>query len=132
MPSSSSRFDPGLSAAKISGCGRYARVASPGLSVRSSRNAEPAASVTGPVGERADAKLRPLQVGQHADRATDLALDVADLLQPFAVLLVRAVAEIQAKHVDAGEEQRADHVLGRAGRAQRGDDLCVAMSAHVK
>src|SRR5438477_5267074 len=82
------------------------------------------------LGEGADAKLRPLHVGQHADRATHIALDIADLLQPLAVLLVRAVTEIEAEYIDPSDEQRADHVFGRAAGAQRGHDLCIAMSAH--
>jgi galactarate dehydratase len=82
------------------------------------------------VGERSDAQLRALHVGQHADRTPDALLDGADLLQPLAVLLVRAVAEIEPEHVDAGEKQRTDHGLARARRAERRDDLGIAVSAH--
>ena len=71
-----------------------------------------------------------MHVGQHADRATHIALDVANLLQAFMVLLVCAVTEIQAKHVNASEEQRPYHSFARAGRTQRGHDLRIAMSAH--
>jgi hypothetical protein len=45
------------------------------------------------------------------------------------VLLVRAVAEVQAEHVDTGVEQRPDHVLVRARRTERGDDLCVTLTS---
>jgi hypothetical protein len=58
------QVEPGFSTAKISGCGRYARGV-PGLSVRSRRYDEPAASMTD---RRQTPTLRPLQVGKHADR----------------------------------------------------------------
>jgi hypothetical protein len=35
-----------------------------------------------------------------------LALHFADLREPRPMLLVRTVAEVEAEHIDAGEEQR--------------------------
>ena len=46
------------------------------------------------------------------------------------VVVVRAVAEVEAEHVGAGLEQRADGLAVGAGRAERGDDLGVAMATH--
>src|SRR5262249_38383566 len=62
----------------------------------------------------ADAQLRPLHVGEHADRTSGLALDFADLDEAFSMLIVRAVAEVQPEYIDAGHEQSPDRVFGRA------------------
>jgi hypothetical protein len=83
------------------------------------------------VGKRAHAQLRPLQVEQDADRPPGIALDPADDLEALAMLLVRAVAEVQAEHVGAGVEQRAYGGGVRARGPERGDDLGVALTAHV-
>ena len=76
-----------------------------------------------PSREGADAQLRALQVEQDADRPADLLLDRADHLGRARVVLVRAVAEIEAEDVDAGLEQRLDPLVRRGGGPERGDDL---------
>src|SRR5690606_14418304 len=78
-----------------------------------------------------DADLRALQVLQDRDRPLELLLDRADDLAALAVILVAAVAEVQAEDVGAGQEQLADALPVAAGRTQRGDDLRIAVSAHV-
>src|SRR5207249_648203 len=75
--------------------------------------------------ECADAKFWPLQVCKHADRPTDLLLDLADLRETLAMLLLGAVAEVQTEDIDAGMKQRADHVLARTRRSERRHDLGV-------
>ena len=98
---------PGLSAAKISGCGSGARFASPGVWSRSSRKCCPGDSATLPLGERADPEFRSLQVGHDADRPADLALERADRVEARLVVLMGAVAEIEPEHVDAGPNSAA-------------------------
>jgi hypothetical protein len=103
-------------------------VARRGIEVEAERGARLQADRTG--GEGADAQLGPLQVEQHADRPAGLALDTADEFQPFLVLGVGAVAEVQAEDVRAGVEQGADGGEVGARGAERGDDLGVAKAAH--
>ena len=63
------------------------------------------------------------QIGQHAQRPFQRQFRAPHRLQGRRVILVRAVAEVEPHHVDAG----ADHVLqqrGIAGRgAEGGDDF---------
>src|SRR2546427_2756483 len=85
----------------------------------------------GASGEAADAQLRSLQVGQHANRPGPLALHLANEFESLLVLSVRTVAEVQAKHVDTRIEQGADHIHARARRPQGRDDLGVAVTARA-
>src|ERR1700726_2628000 len=80
--------------------------------------------------EAPDAQLGPLQVGQDTDRAAEFAPNPARRLATLAVLVGRAVAEIEPEHIDAGLEQRADRLLGRGRWSERGDDLGIAISRH--
>jgi len=75
------------------------------------------------VAERADAQLRALQVEQDADRPAEALLKGADGLHAGAMVLVHAVAEVEAEDVDAGAEQGLDALRRRAGGAKRGNDL---------
>ena len=68
-------------------------------------------------GEFADAELRPLQVGQHADRVAMALGDPTHGILQRARRLVRGMAHVDAEHVDAREEQAFDHFRGRRGRA---------------
>ena len=77
----------------------------------------------------ADAQLGPLHVGENADGALDLRLDLADGFIARAVVVVTAVAEVEAEDVGAGAEQLADLFLGRAGGAERGYDLCFSLAS---
>ena len=60
--------------------------------------------------EAADAEFRTLHVGQDADRAVEFFFQFADHGEAGGVVRVRAVGEIQPKHVGAGLEQ-AGHGL---------------------
>ena len=83
------------------------------------------------VGEAADPQLGPLQVHDRADRPAALLLDLANDREARRVVLVAAVAEVEAEHVGAGIGQLADALLGRAGGTQRRDDLGATVSAHA-
>jgi hypothetical protein len=73
--------------------------------------------------EGADAQLRTLQVEQHADGAPALALHLANDFHAALVILVLAVAEIQAEDVGAGIEEGLYGLEVIAGRPEGGDDL---------
>ncbi len=62
-----------------------------------------------PFGEGAEPQLWSLQIGQNADRATNIAFQRADRLETFAVIVVRSVAEIKPKHIDTRLEQSTDN-----------------------
>ncbi len=66
LPSLTSRVDPGSSAAKISGCGRFTRVASPSAASRSSRNRAPASSIAGPPANTPQRSLGPCRSARIA------------------------------------------------------------------
>jgi hypothetical protein len=59
--------------------------------------------------KRAYAKLRTLQVHQDADRPAGLRLDGSNRMHPLPVVGRRAVAEVEAEHVDAAAEERVDY-----------------------
>src|SRR4030095_12129629 len=69
-------------------------------------------------------------VEHHASPPAGLPLAAADECQPFLVLGVGAVAEVQAEDVRAGVEQGADGGEVGARGGERGDDLGVAKAAH--
>jgi hypothetical protein len=96
---------PGSSAAKISGCGSAMRVPSPGWSAV---EVEPEGGAglqhDLALGEGADPQLRPLQVEQDADRAAQRAFERTQDVEALLVVVVGAVAEVQAEHVGAGTE----------------------------
>ena len=81
--------------------------------------------------EAADAQLGPLHVGEDADRAADLLLQRADGGDEGGVVLVGAVAEVQAEDVGAAPEQAAQHLGRGAGRAERGHDLGAPAAAQL-
>jgi hypothetical protein len=82
------------------------------------------------VGELADAQLRPLQIGQDADRTADLFLDGAYAADQRAHQLMVGVAHIDAEDIGAGFEQLLQHLLGRGGRTDSGEDLDLAATSH--
>jgi hypothetical protein len=130
-PSSSSRSAPGLSAAKISGCGSGARFASPGggpVEIEPERLAFD--QLHRAVPEGADAQLRTLEVEEHADRLAEVAFDGADQVEPLLVIGMGAVAEVEPEHVGAGAHQRLDGAAVRARRPEGRDDLGVAGTLH--
>jgi hypothetical protein len=77
----------------------------------------------------AEPQFRPLQIGEDADRPPDFLFDRTDFFEARAVLVMRAVAEIEAEHIDARLEQRAQSVGARACRPDRGDNLDAAHPA---
>ncbi|MNE24205.1 hypothetical protein D3C80_1174890 [compost metagenome] len=78
------------------------------------------------VGELGDADLRTLQVAQQCDMAAVLGGDVTDQARAGLVLVRSAVGEVQACHVQAGEDQLFDHFRRVAGGAKGGDDFGTA------
>ena len=92
----------------------------------------------GPGGERhrPSAKVPTRSFGPCRSARTpmgrpDLPLDGADGVVALLMVLVRAVAEVEPEHVRPGLEKAADDLRAGAGGAEGGDDLGVAMTAHV-
>ena len=116
LPSSSSSCAAGRQAAKISGCGRGTRAALPGAGSRSSRNAGPDCSWTA-ARRRACRRAAWGPAGRPARRsAARPPARWPDDLVARAVLLVAAMAEIEAKHVRPGLEQSGDHLRAWSSR----------------
>ncbi|MNI48583.1 hypothetical protein D3C73_1031520 [compost metagenome] len=67
------------------------------------------------VGEAAQPQLGPLQVGQDSQRPLQRHLGAAHGLEGGGVIVVRAVAEVQAKDVHPRLGQRLDRAGGAAG-----------------
>ena len=82
------------------------------------------------VPDGSDPDLWPLQVLQDADRARDLQFQRAYRGMHFGVILMGAVTEVQPKGVDAGEEERFQHVRRSTGRTNCRNDFCPAIAAH--
>ena len=78
---------------------------SPSAGSRSKRNGRALGQHRRAVGEGAAAQLRPLQVGEDADRPADLGLDLANQRVAPGDVVVGAVAHVQPEHVGAGDEQ---------------------------
>ena len=57
-------------------------------------------------------------------------LERAQLLDPLAMVLVLAVAEVQPEDIGARFEQGPQAFRGRRGGAERGDDLGKSIAAH--
>ncbi len=74
-------------------------------------------------GELADANLGALQVDHDADGAADLAHDLAQQRDALAVVVGRAVGEVQPHDIDAGGNHPRHHLRIGAGRAEGGDDF---------
>ncbi len=115
----------------ISGCGRLTRWALPGVAFRSSRKGWPDLQMHPPAAEPSDAQLRALHVGQDADRAIELLLQLADDGEAGGVVLVAAMREIQPEHVGAGLEQAGDDLGRGTGRAEGGDDFRAPATAQL-
>ncbi len=81
--------------------------------------------------EGAHPQLRPLHVGQDADRAARFRFQRADDGDVGGVVVMAAMAEVQPEHVGAAAEQPAEHVSRAAGRADGGDDLGAAAAAQL-
>ena len=83
-----------------------------------------------PVGERADAELGALQVGENADRPAGVGLDLADQPDQAPQPVVVGVAHIDAEDVGAGGEQAGNGRLVGGGRAEGRENLRLAGPAH--
>jgi hypothetical protein len=59
------------------------------------------------------------------------ALDLAHDVIARAMILLRAMAEVEAEYIGARLEQREDGFPAAAGRSQRGYDLGFALPSHV-
>ncbi len=77
--------------------------------------------------EQPGANLRPLQVGQDAERLVLFLAHLANFLDDGDFALVGAVRKIQADDIDAGADHVANHGLGVRGRPKRGDNLGAAL-----
>ena len=82
------------------------------------------------LGERAEAQLWSLQIGQDADRPSGGALDRSDRLEAGSVVVMSAVAEIQPEDIDPGLEQGANLLGRRARRAECRNDFRAAPAPH--
>ena len=83
-----------------------------------------------PADKGAEPQLRSLQIDQNADRTAACFLDGADRRHQFAHAVLAGVAHIDAKHVDAGDEQSLDHLRIGRGRSEGGDDFGAALASH--
>ena len=81
--------------------------------------------------EGAEAELRPLQVGQDADRPAELGLGRAHGGVQLLHHVVRRVAHIDAEYVDARLEEALDHLRGVRRRTECGDDLDAPAASHL-
>ena len=82
------------------------------------------------IGEGADAQLGALQVGEDADGAAGLGLDLANGRHVVAQLLVVGVAHVDAEAVRTRLVEPGDHVLVGGGGAQSCKNLDLAVSSH--
>ena len=85
-----------------------------------------------PLGEGAQSQLRALQVHQDGDRMLVFFLQRAQEVDALAMVVLRAVAEVQAKDIGAGLEQRAQALAGGRRGSQRGDDLGETVAMHAQ
>ena len=81
-------------------------------------------------GELAHAQLRPLQIAENRDRAAGIGLDLADDVIARLVILMAAMAHVQAEHVGTGIEQGADGIIVGGRWPQRRHDLHITVASH--
>ena len=74
-------------------------------------------------GKLAEPDLRPGEIDEHADVPAGGGRHAPHPVERLLVLGRRAVGHVEAEHVDARGEQRADRLLRVGGGADRGDDL---------
>ena len=83
------------------------------------------------VHELAEPQLRPLEVGKDSDWPSDQGLDLADIFDRASVVMVRAMAEVNAEYVCASQGQLTDFLDAPASRAEGGDDSGSARADHA-
>ena len=123
LPSSISSRPPGLAASKISGWGSGTRLAVPGARIEVEAQLLALFSSIGPLAKAPSRSFGPCRSIRMAIGMLVLLLERAQLLDALAMVVVRAVAEVEAEDVGAGLEQRAQALGAGGGRAQGGDDL---------
>ena len=97
---------PGSSAAKISGCGRRTRSRRRASGRGRAGTAGPSAAATRPSANVPTRSFGPCRSASMPIGRPASLLDRADQRRARAVVLVRAVAEIEPEHIGAGVEQR--------------------------
>ena len=107
LPSSISRRPPGSAALKISGWGRGMRLAVPGAGSRSKRSFWPTVNSIGPLAKAPSRSLGPCRSMRIATGCLNCFSRARSLFDPLAVVVMHAVAEVEAEHVGAGLEQGA-------------------------
>ena len=78
------------------------------------------------IGKIAEADLRAFGVEERCDGQLQLVPEPTHLLQPHQMVVVGAVAEIEAGHVHACQHDVPKDLLVIRGRAQSADDLCLS------
>ena len=73
-------------------------------------------------------ELRPLKVEQDRRGAMEFLLERTDMLDQLRLLLLVSVAHVDSEGVGAGEHQAADHLGIARRRAERGQDLHLAVA----
>ena len=71
----------------------------------------------------ADADLRPLQILKNRQRLIQCFSNAFDLPDQIALVVERAVREIQARHIHPGRDQFSDHFFGIRYRADGANNL---------
>src|SRR5205085_9147773 len=77
-----------------------------------------------------DANFGPLQILHDADRPPDLLFQRANGGMDACMVLMAAMTEVEAERIDAGKEQRFEHVSRSARRSDGGDNFGPAIAAH--
>ena len=130
LPSSSKSVWPGSMAAKISGCGSCARLASPGAGSSSRVKISSLVSVAGPAAKLPTLSLGPCRSTRMPIGRPCSQFDRADRRHEFAHAVVAGVAHVDAEDVGACREQLRDHIAVRGRRTEGRDDFCPAQTSH--
>jgi hypothetical protein len=78
-------------------------------------------------GELADPDFRPLQIGHHADRATDLRRCLRERLDTCPVIVRLAMREVESHHVDTRFDEAGQCGEVARGGAERCNDFSEAV-----
>jgi hypothetical protein len=80
--------------------------------------------------KRADPQFRALKIDKDSYGTAYIALNSADQVVTLFMILVRAVAKVQAKNVSSRIKQTSDNLGTGACRTEGSDDFGVAVTAH--
>ena len=130
FPSSRRSVWPGSTAAKISGCGKCTRAASPGARSVSSVKVSPLARAAGfsaklPTRSFGPCKSTRMPIGRACARS-----DRADRGDKLAHAVMARVTHVDAEDVGARHEQLGDDASVGGGGAECSDDLGPAQTSH--